>query len=108
MSAPTSGSRTRPFPDQGQLEDAVPNIPVLGEVGAGSVLAIRHHDLIHRASFRKLGVQAHAELARTTRTGIATFDDGWIDVFHWLGSIPQKWKHLDYEQVYRSKANLES
>lgn len=67
------------------------NIPILGEVGGGSVLAVRRHYLVHRMSFWELRVQAHAELARATRTCIASLDDGCINVFHgWAPYNKQK------------------
>ena len=64
------------------------NIAIFSEVGGRSVLAVRRHYLVHRVSFRELRVQAHAELARATRTCIASLDDGWINVFH--GWAPYK------------------
>jgi hypothetical protein len=61
------------------------NIPIFGKMGSRGVLAIGRYDLVHRPPFGELRIQLHAELAGTTRTCIATLDDGWINMFHcWL------------------------
>src|SRR6266852_639285 len=65
-----------------QLEHAVADVAVLGQMGGSNGFTAGGNHLVERAAFGELRVEFPAEFTRPAGACVKAMDDGCIDVFH--------------------------